>query len=100
MKTEKMKENRAGHYIPEDFAVEFVDEMDKLHLSDEFIKGACCAFAYLTCSENDDMHGRTPAEFLKNTAEINAREEDALKIVEALEAAGFHVDDAYLVEVK
>lgn len=113
MKTEKMKENRAGSYIPEEFAREFLDEVEKNKddFPEGFLAGAACALSYLICPKSVPVYGKTHAEYIRNAAigfkvasakgtAFEKAEEDALRIVEALEAAGFHVDDAYLVEVK
>jgi len=48
MKLEKMKRNRAGRYIPREFADEIVGTLEDYDLEPEFIEGAACVLSYLT----------------------------------------------------
>lgn len=97
---QKMKENRAGHYIP----VRFADEIEK-HLrnrddvSRDFIYGACAVLGFLTSKENDATHGADMDDFFSNaiawlTDEKQLQEEafsKAQEVIEQLEAMGVEV---------
>lgn len=66
MKLEKMKRNRAGRYIPREFADEIVGTLEDYDLEPEFIEGAACVLSYLTCPEGSDMHGAEFPKYLDN----------------------------------
>lgn len=54
-KTEKMKENRAGSYVPREFAEEIVATIESYEMEPEFAQGAACVLAYLSCPEGSGM---------------------------------------------
>lgn len=70
MKLEKMKRNRAGRYIPREFADEIVGTLEDYDLEPEFIEGARSALSYLTCPEGSDMHGAEFPKYLDNGVEV------------------------------
>ena len=119
MKLEKMKKNRAGNYIPNEYAVEFLDEIKKRKdkFPEGFLDGAACALAYLSTTEKMDTYGKTAEEYVINAThvydvieidslielgdakDIKGAENKARKIISDLKARGITVVDAYLVEV-
>lgn len=119
MKTKKMKENRSGYYIPEEFALEALEvankHKDKLPYG--FVDGFACALSYLTCQEDMDMHGKTPEEYIRNAIRgfrmlnlntvlklnevetIEQARSKAREVIDNLKASGVNVVDSYIVEV-
>lgn len=65
-KTEKMKENRAGSYVPREFAEEIVATIESYEMEPEFVQGAACVLAYLSCPDGSGMHGAEFPSFLDN----------------------------------
>ncbi len=104
---QKMKENRAGHYIP----IKFADEIEE-HLrsredaSLDFVYGACSVLAFLTAKENDGMRGTTPEEYFTNSLLwLNGKKQQeeamgkAQEVIEQLEAMGVEVVGVNIVRV-
>lgn len=103
MKLEKMNRNRAGRYIPREFADEIMGTLEDYDLEPEFIDGAACILAYLICPEDSDMHGAEFPKFLDNgllaleaepLAEVMSA---ASEVIELLKANGVEVADAFIV---
>lgn len=119
MKTKKMKENRSGYYIPEEFALEALEVANKHKgkLPSGFIAGFACALSYLSCQEDMDMHGKTPEEYIRNAIRgyrtlsldtvlkldevetIEQARSKAREVIDNLKANGVNVVDAYIMEV-
>lgn len=99
----KMKENRAGSYVPLGFASEMIETIEDFDMGEEFAHGALCALSYLTCPEGHDMHGKTFEEFLDNFIKVADAmppaevESIVKKIVAQLEASGIEVVEARIV---
>lgn len=67
----KMKRNRAGQYIPVEYANEIIETLkSKREFGDEFMAGATFALSYLTCPEGEGMHGATIEEFAENAVRV------------------------------
>lgn len=103
MKLAKMKRNRAGRYIPREFADEIVGTLEDYDLEPEFIEGAACVLSYLTCPEGSDMHGAEFPKYLDNgllalEAEPPAEVMSAAReVIELLKANGVEVVVAFIV---
>ena len=101
----KMKENRAGHYIP----VKFAEEIENyLHSRDDvsldFIYGACASLGFLTCKKDDSMYGTDHEEYFNNAVSwLNDEmlQEEAFgkaqEVIKQLEAMGVEVIGVDLV---
>lgn len=120
MKTEKMKENRAGYYIPEKYALEILEELKEQQdkFPKGFAEGVNCALSYLSCKDNQEMYRATPAEFITNASyrfettildralkldgveSLDEAKKISSAVVDLLESCGVEVKDAVLVEVK
>ena len=99
-KTEKMKENRAGSYVPREFAEEIVATIESYEMEPEFVQGAACVLAYLSCPDGSGMHGAEFPSFLDigiRAAEKRPAADAARKVIDALKAGGIEVVDAYVV---
>ena len=105
MKLEKMKRNRAGRYIPHEFADEIVGTLEDYDLEPEFIEGAVCVLSYLTCPEDSDMHGAEFPKYLDNGLKGEEAENTppaevmsaAREVIELLKANGVEVVDAFIL---
>lgn len=99
----KMKENRAGSYVPLRFAAEMVGVIEDFDMGEGFANGALCVLSYLSCPKGTDMHGKTFEEFLGNfvkgvDGEVPAEVASlAEKVVEQLKAAGIEVVETRIV---
>lgn len=102
-KTVKMKRNRAGRYIPREFAEEIVETIESYELEPEFAEGAVCVLSYLCCPEGSEMHGAEFASFLDNGLRVMESRPPAevmsaaRAVIETLKASGVEVVDAYVV---
>ena len=55
--TKKMKENKAGLYVPNRFAEEISDALRSSGMPADFVRGGEVVLGYLNCPEDADMHG-------------------------------------------
>lgn len=102
----KMKENKAGNYIPRKFADEIVEAILKRdEVDNSFVDGASTVLAYLTCPEDNPMNGVDIDKFVDNAlyrldccddmANVMSK---AQKVIDELKAAGINVVEAYIVK--
>lgn len=104
---QKMKENRAGHYIPNKFAEEIEKHLrSREDVSLDFAYGACSVLAFLTAKENDDMCGVAPEEYFTNSLlwlNDEKQQEEAIskaqEVIEQLEAMGVEVVGVNVVRI-
>ena len=100
-KLEKMKKNRAGHYIPREFAEEIDAVIKQSDCSISFQRGARTVLAYLCCREGKDMHGVGFGDYLKNARIIQAHRDraasEAHEVISFLKALGVDVVEVEIV---
>lgn len=100
---EKMKKNKAGHYIPTAYANEIVSAIKAQGLPDDFADGAAFALSYVSCPKDQEMHGAGIADYINNAMVIiNDKAlrgviNEADKIIEWLKDHGLNVTSAYIV---
>lgn len=106
----KMRENKAGNYIPNRFAEEISDALLASDMPDDFVRGGEVVLGYLSCREGEDMHGAGIAEWLDNASVIIEHDKAHAEIAEAatevlgalkekLADKGIEVADCYLVRM-
>ena len=102
----KMKENKAGNYIPRKIANEIIDVILKRDdVDDSFVDGAATVLAYLTCPEDKPMNGAEIGKFVDNALYRLDRCDDmanvmsqAQKVIDELKAAGINVVEAFIMK--
>ena len=102
---QKMKENRAGHYIPVKFAEEIESDLrNRDDVSLDFVYGVCAALGFLTSKEDDGMYGTNHEEYFNNAIawlHDEMLQEDAIskaqEVINQLEAMGVEVISVDLV---
>lgn len=103
MKIKKMRQNIAGSYVPREFADEIMQTLEAYDLEPEFLEGAACVLSYLSCPEDNKLHGSEFPKFLD--CGLAAMEEgpsaealsQARAIIEMLKAHGVNVVEATIV---
>lgn len=105
----KMKENKAGNYIPIKFAKEIEKKLaERSDVSNEFARGAAFALSYLTCPKDMEMYGKDFDFYLENALAVmairdNANSADsdnisqAQAVINELKDLGINVVEAYIV---
>lgn len=103
---EKMKENKAGQYIPHKFASEIIETLEEREdISEDFARGAAVTLSFLTCPKGESMHGAPLNEFIDNALSYinDMPPEEVISQAEAviaqLRAAGINVVSAGIVKV-
>lgn len=88
-KLEPMNEPVAGSYIADEWMEKVVETLDGTP-NDDVSCGFLTAMAFLTCSEESNMHGTSAPEFLANARLhlMEEREREIMRsVIEALSAA-------------
>ena len=105
----KIKENKAGNYIPIKFAKEIEKKLaEHSDVSNEFARGAAFALSYLTCPKYMGMYGKDFDFYLENALVVmairdNAKSADsdsisqAQAVINELKDLGINVVEAYVV---
>lgn len=103
MKLEKMKAPVSGHYIPIKHAAEVYGVVAESDMSQDFEDGALFALGFLSCPQEEEMHGVGAADFLANYQRNRAAADippEVLDVVEGIlggiKSKGFEVGDCFL----
>ena len=107
--TKKMKENKAGLYVPNRFAEEISDALRSSGMPADFVRGGEVVLGYLNCPEDADMHGTDIADWLANAKAVIERDEmgaiiklakeTIAEIEETLAGKGIEVADCRVVSL-
>ncbi len=101
MKLEKMKKAVSGQYVPTKYAAQLWGTAKDFGMPEEFVDGVLFTVGFLTCPEDEELHGKSPEEFLSlfldQSDEPPAEVMEAAKeIIEKLEEMGVKVDCAFV----